>query len=152
MEKEITITNIGYIKYYGSLDTNERLIAGRKILDIERKALSEQDDSKTFHLPGVKGNFSGELGFLDFQCPNKYGPELYISFIGVEPEHRQRGIGTRLLEEAEKIGLERKAPAIYTQVSSEEGSIILPFLKNRGYNIEKLDSALGTFVVSKNLS
>jgi GNAT superfamily N-acetyltransferase len=140
--ENIRIENIGEIIHKEKPDKYERLIAGEKIPDTQRKAFRIEYEENDMNLDFVKDSFSGSLGFLDFR-ELKYSPnsedwfQIYLGFMGVEPEHRKRGVGAELIKAVEKIAIERGATYIWGYVQGHIIQELFPFYNKLGYISER---------------
>ena len=123
------------------LFTCERIIAGERISDADRKAykkeFEDKDDSIDFKT--INGAVSGSLGFLDFRAlysDSKFVPsKIHLEILGVEPQYRRRGVGKRLLGEVEKIAVARGIKHVEGLVESWRADRVLPFYERLGYKV-----------------
>lgn len=81
-----------------------------------------------------------------------YG-SLYIDSLWIDKTMRHQGLGTKLMHEAEKIGIERDAKFVTLNTMDWEG---LPFYQKLGYSIEFVREGYNEnskmFMLRKNLS
>lgn len=78
------------------------------------------------------------IGYLAFRTPNsdrRFKDMLYISDLYVLPKHREKGIGTKLVEFAERIKNERKLGRLIVNVDKNSNSI--KFYNELGFKIYK---------------
>jgi ribosomal protein S18 acetylase RimI-like enzyme len=130
----------------------ERIIAGDRIPDNQRKAYNRMQEKDGIHLLPIDGFFSGSKGFVDFSEIRLWNQEitsLYLAFIGVEPSYRNRNIGTSLVNAVEKTAIERGVGGIWAYVDKHRVKTVFPFFEKLGYKIggEREDC----YLISKSL-
>ena len=129
INKQVRLENVGSITHVESSVIYERLIAGNRIPDSQRKAYNS--------LRTVQGALSGDLGFVDFALERpkntKNLDSIYVAFIGVEPEKRMKGVGRCLMKGVEDIGKERDIHEIYGYINISEKSDPTDFFRKLGY-------------------
>ncbi len=77
------------------------------------------------------------IGFISFYCNDKQNKVAYISMIAVLPEHRQKGIGNKLIEEALEYCRKNEMKCIRLEVRKKNINV-LDFYKKLGFEIEML--------------
>ncbi|PVE57020.1 N-acetyltransferase [Rhizobium rhizogenes] len=76
----------------------------------------------------VSDNSDGIDGFvrvtLESPAPIENGPETEIATLYVQPRHKGKGIGKRLLEEVSRLCIERQCDGVWLTVNSENQDAI----------------------------
>ena len=132
----VRIEYIGNIHHIKKGDY-ERIIAGERIPDTKRKAYNKEYEEDGIHIEPIKGAFSGSMGFLDFneRINGSNLESIYVAWMGVEHPYRMRGVGTKLVEEVERVAIERGAKSTWGHIEKKRSDRILPFFKKLGYGI-----------------
>jgi GNAT superfamily N-acetyltransferase len=149
--KDIRLEYVSNIEHF--FKDYERIIAGERILDIERQAYNENFEEDKIHLESVEGKFSGSMGFIDFY-ELKYKPfevdSIYMGFMGVEPQYRNKDVGTNLIQKVEQIAIERGAKRTWGYIKGYRFKEIFPFFEKLGYHVgNEMNS--GDILISKKL-
>ena len=121
-------------KYNGNIC--ERLIAGEKIPDSQRKAYRKGSHYPDIDYPPIPNFYSGSLGFLDFQinvAENNFHSYLYVAFLGVEPEFSRRGVGSSLMKKVEEDALLQNVSRIWLYIDRDKYEMLEPFYTSLGY-------------------
>ena len=115
----------------------ERVIAGERIPDSKRKAYRADYEPDGMNLQPMRNTVSGSMGFIDFHSNLERSVDMYIATLGVEPESRRKGIGTALVHEVERIGLERGNQLVWCHVEfSRKKEQPRPFFEKLGYRMD----------------
>jgi ribosomal protein S18 acetylase RimI-like enzyme len=67
------------------------------------------------------------------------GHRGWLNYVGVDPAHRRRGVGTALMREAERLLRERGCPKINLQVRSMNTQAV-EFYRSLGFVIDEVTS------------
>lgn len=67
------------------------------------------------------------------------GHRGWINYLAVSPDHRRKGLGRRMMEEAERLLREAGCPKINLQVR-EGNEAVIEFYKKLGYSVDKVVS------------
>lgn len=149
--ENVRLENIGVIHHIEKCtDTFERIVAGKRIPDSERRAYNKSYEEDQIHLEPVDGVFSGSLGFIDFGEIRYSGrlESIYMAWMGIEPPYRKRGVGTKLVEEVEKTAIDRGANSTWGYVADWRFRRVFPFFEKLGYTVG--NQMHSDFLISKN--
>jgi GNAT superfamily N-acetyltransferase len=117
------------------------VIAGQRIADSERKSWGCKCGFEG-PLGPIKRRPSGSMGFVDFRNErvglNPFNcSALYVAFLGVEPEHVEKGVGRCLMEGVENIARMRGASKVHGDIYDLNKLDSTGFFKKLGYEIER---------------
>lgn len=134
---EIPIQYVGVVNHGGGKTNYERIIAGEVMSDTSRKSFISDDDMAGI-VPRDETAVTGTMGFADFIICRS-GPGLInlmtISYLGVEPEYRRKGVGRALAIELERIAQEREVEKVEACVVAPNKDNIFPLLQEFGFRI-----------------
>ncbi len=140
MIMEIKLEHLGSIAHPRRPDIAfERVIAGDRIPDSERKAYRRKFEPDRINLPPVADAYSGSLGFVDFgtEVGNINPKYIYLGYLGTEPAYRRKiGVGKTLVGEVERVAKERNCKGVYGLINIMRFHRVFPFFESLGYNAD----------------